>query len=319
MMSIANKIGLGTAAIGRPKYINIRQEAAAPFELDRFRRQGIALLNAAYDQGILYFDTAPGYGLAEQLLLDWVHEKKDHSIELATKWGYSYVAAFNPDAIVHEHKEHSLSRLNDQWAQSQGLLPYLSTYQIHSATFESGVLRNRAVLHRLAELKAAHGLLMGITTTGVDQIEVLKGAMDIEMDQKQLFDVFQVTYNIFDQTLATVAGDLSGQGKRIVVKEAMANGRVFPNKRFPHYSTVYELLSHLAVKYGVGVDAVALRFCIDSIPAFRVLSGVAEERHLLDNLKANDFQLEEEDLSALRNLAIDPASYWNERKLLEWN
>ena len=139
-------IGLGTAALGRPQYINIRQEKSKNFSLHTFRQQGRNTLNRAYHQGIRYFDTAPGYGMAEQLLLDWVKEKGDDSIEVATKWGYTYVANFNADATQHEVKEHSLSKLNEQWKQSGQLLPYLSTYQIHSATFETGVLENRSVL-----------------------------------------------------------------------------------------------------------------------------------------------------------------------------
>ena len=74
------QIGLGTAAIGRPLYINIRQNQTTEFDLDSFRQRGIDMLNAAYDQGIRYFDTAPGYGMAEQLLIDWVEGKNDPTI-----------------------------------------------------------------------------------------------------------------------------------------------------------------------------------------------------------------------------------------------
>ena len=120
-------IGLGTAAIGRPQYINIKDKPEQQFDLNKFREQGKAVLEAAYQTGIRYFDTAPGYGMAEKLVLDWVLEKQDESIEIATKWGYTYVANFNMDAAEHEIKEHSLSKLNEQWAVSEKLLPYLST------------------------------------------------------------------------------------------------------------------------------------------------------------------------------------------------
>jgi len=91
-----SKIGLGTAAIGRPLYINIKKEVTEyDFSLEAFRQKGIAILEAAYNQGIRYFDTAPGYGMAEQMLIDWAMEKEDPSIEVATKWGYTYVANFD--------------------------------------------------------------------------------------------------------------------------------------------------------------------------------------------------------------------------------
>ncbi len=145
-MNECSGIGLGTAAIGRPQYININQENKDPFSLSTFKENGVKMLDYAYDAGIRYYDTAPGYGLAEQLLIDWVIEKNDSSIIAATKWGYTYVANFDPKATMHEVKEHSLKKLNEQWKVSKQLLPFLKYYQIHSATFESGVLENDAVL-----------------------------------------------------------------------------------------------------------------------------------------------------------------------------
>ena len=133
-------IGLGTAAIGRPHYINIRQETTAAFDLEKFKANGIAVLEMAYNQGVRYFDTAPNYGIAEALVLDWAKSKADNTIEIATKWGYTYTANFDINAPIHEVKEHSLSNLNRQWEFSKGLLPNLSTYQIHSATFKTKVL-----------------------------------------------------------------------------------------------------------------------------------------------------------------------------------
>ncbi len=167
-------IGLGTAAIGRPLYINIRKEESESISLEDFRKKGWQTLEYAYKQGVRYFDTAPGYGLAEELLIDWLIFKQDPTIEVATKWGYTYTANFDPKAMIHEVKEHSLSKLNEQWKKSQRLLPYLKIYQIHSATFESGVLKNQAVLHRLSELKEENNIKIGITTSGSNQVDVIK-------------------------------------------------------------------------------------------------------------------------------------------------
>ena len=319
MIKTNNKIGLGTAAIGRPQYINIRKESSSEFSLETFRQKGLLLLEDAYQKGVRYFDTAPGYGMAEQLLMDWVMKKNDASIEIATKWGYTYVANFDPSAIQHEVKEHSLKKLNEQWEQSRMLLPLLTSYQVHSATFETGVLKNELILNRLAELKDKHGLLIGITTTGANQIDVLKTALDIKVNEKKLFDFFQVTYNIFDQSLASVAEEINKRNNRLVIKEALANGRIFPNEKYPNYATAYKILSQLAEKYKVGLDAISLRFCMDSIPVFKVLSGAANEQHLSDNLKVSDFKLEKEDIRLLKKLAVSPHLYWDERKRLGWN
>ena len=311
------KIGLGTAAIGRPQYINIRQETSTHESLETFRRNGIAMLDAAYAMGIRYFDTAPGYGMSEQLLIDWSWSLQD--VEIATKWGYTYTANFDPNAAVHEVKEHSLAKLNEQWNQSKRLLPGLTTYQIHSATVESGVLENTSVLNRLATLKAEHDIYIGLTTTGANQLEILKRALEIEVNNNLLFDVFQVTYNIFDQSLADIAPLFEYQHRRLIIKEAMANGRVFPNENYPHYTHAYKKLKNLAEAYQVDIDAIALRFCIDSMPLYSVLSGAAIPSHLSENLKAEQFKLSQADIQSLEELAISPDEYWSERKQLKWN
>ncbi|MCI4666748.1 MAG: aldo/keto reductase [Bacteroidia bacterium] len=318
-MNSSSPIGFGTAAIGRPQYINIRQGGSKPFEMQQFRQQGMDMLNHAYRLGIRYFDTAPGYGMAEKLLTDWVKAKDDLQLELATKWGYTYVADFRPDAKVHEVKEHSLAKLNEQWDSSRLLLPKLTTYQIHSATFDTGVLGNQAILERLGELKALHGLHMGLSTTGNNQLEVLKMASKIEVEGKLLFDVFQVTYNLFDQSLAGISDELKSSGARLVIKEALANGRIFPNSNYPDYEFAYKKLQQLAAKYETGIDAVALRFCLDSIQPFIVLSGASTAEQLQQNMDALRFKLNEEELEELKDLKVLPDLYWAERKKLTWN
>jgi aryl-alcohol dehydrogenase-like predicted oxidoreductase len=312
-------IGLGTAAIGRPHYINIRQEEVEIFDLEAFKQNGIAVLEMAYKQGIRYFDTAPNYGIAEELLLNWAKAKADKTIEIATKWGYTYTANFDINAETHEVKEHSLPNLNRQWEFSKDLLPNLSTYQIHSATFETKVLENEAVLNRLAELKAIHHLKIALTTTGENQVEVLKKAMEIEINGSILFDAFQVTYNVFDQSIVRIANGLNAANKRLIIKEAMANGRVFPNVNFPNHEKMYAVLSQLATKYEVGVDAIALRFIADTIQPFKILSGAAIREHLIGNLKVNDFNLTIDEIELLKGFAVKPTDYWRERKRLGWN
>ena len=313
-------IGFGTAAIGRPSYINIRQEnTTEEFDLATFKSKGIAVLEMAYQQGIRYFDTAPGYGIAESLLLDWVKQKNDSNIEIATKWGYTYTANFDQNATIHEVKEHSLNKLNEQWKVSKNLLPNLTTYQIHSATFETKVLENDAILNRLMDLKLEHNLKMGISTSGDNQVDVLKKALEITVNGQELFDAFQVTYNVFDQSLATIANDFKTTDKRLIIKEALANGRIFPNANFSHYKELYHVLNQLANKYNVGVDAIALRFCADTLSPFKVLSGAAIEEHITANSKANDFELTDDEVRLLQDFSVEPKIYWQERKRLNWN
>jgi aryl-alcohol dehydrogenase-like predicted oxidoreductase len=313
------KLGLGTAALGRPQYINVRLNGNENQDLETFRKHSFSVLEAAYQQGIRYFDTAPGYGLAEALVLEWLETKDDASIEIATKWGYTYTANFDKNATVHEVKEHSFTKLNTQWNFSKKLLPYLKIYQIHSATLETGVLENTQVLAQLAFLKKEHNLKIGLTTTGTNQLEVIKKAVNVLVDGQPLFDLFQVTYNFLDQSLKEVSGELIRQKRDIVIKEALANGRVFRNESYPHYHEMFTTLERLSKKHKVGVDAISLKYCEQTIPNSLVLSGAGTAKQLKENLKLHNFTLSTDDIELLNSFRTTPEFYWTERKKLQWN
>ncbi len=315
-------IGLGLAATGRPQYINIRsiQNAASPFKYHNFYQKGLNFITDAYQMGVRHFDTAPGYGIAEQLLLDWLSSKNDiPDLAISTKWGYTYTANFDPTAQQHEIKEHSLKKLEEQWTISKQLCPNLKIYQIHSATFETGVLENEAVLNRLFEIKQKYNLEIGLTTTGINQADVLKKAQNIKIQGQYLFTTFQVTFNIFDQSTFSICKNLISSNKKIIIKEALANGRVFPNQNYPYYRDTYQTLTALSKKYKVGIDAIALRFCIQAFSPYMVLSGASNIQHLRENLHALSFTLSQEDFIRLSKYRISPVDYWSERKQLSWN
>ena len=313
-------LGLGTAAIGRPQYINIKSSVEGDdFNIVNFSNKGKSILTEAYNNGVRYFDTAPGYGIAEKIILEWISEFQPKGINISTKWGYTYVANFDPSASVHEVKEHSLHKLNEQWKTSKQLLPYLNIYQIHSATLDSGVLNNKDVLHRLHELKKEFNINIGLSVSGEYQNEIIKKALLIEVNHQPLFDSFQVTYNVFNQHLLELIKYLNGFDKKLIIKEALANGRVFPNHKYPHYNNIYNALVALATKYEVGVDAIALRFCEDTLKPYAVLSGATLSSQLISNLAVTKFELLENEIEQLKALAVSPIEYWKERKLLEWN
>ncbi len=314
-----NNIGLGTAAIGRPIYINIRHEKpGADVSLPVFKKNGISILDAAYDQGVRFFDASPGYGLAESLLIEWLQEKNDPDITIATKWGLSYAANFDMHATVHEIKEHSLEKLNAQWEFSKKLLPNLKIYQVHSATFATGVLENKAILHRLHELKKEYNIIIGLTSTGADQMEVVKKAADTVIENEPLFGSFQCTFNIMEQSVSALKAIFAATNRQLIIKESLANGRLIPSPSSREHDGLYRYITQLADKYRVGTDAIAIRFCLDSFPEAVTLSGASSINQVQSNLAANNFILEREEMELLKSYKIDPAMYWDERKQLSW-
>ncbi|WP_289061957.1 aldo/keto reductase [uncultured Zobellia sp.] len=313
------KIGLGMAALGRPEYINI-DDGNRDKSLVAFRANAFKVLDAAYEKGVRYFDTAPSYGKGEEFLKDWQDNRAYTDVVLGTKWGYTYVANWELGYDgPHEVKEHSLEKLTEQWEFSKGLLPFLEYYQIHSATFESGVLQNRPVLEKLLEIKRTTGLTIGISTSGPNQKEVIENALQIRIDGEVVFDSFQVTFNMLEQAVLPVLRDIKLQDKKLIVKEALANGRIFKNEKYPQYQSLYTKLKTLAEKYEVGVDAIALRYVMDKVQPDYVLSGAADIHQLEQNLKANSFTLNEEELAELTKEKVNSKAYWEERSQLSWD
>lgn len=316
MSKSKTKIGLGLAALGRPEYINIRDNASIDKSEIAFKQNTLSVLDEAYNLGIRYFDTAPSYGKGEAFLQEWNDSRKYNDLVLGTKWGYTYMANWELGFTgKHEVKEHSLDKLLEQWEVSKQMLPNLKYYQVHSATFESGVLENEAVLNQLYHIKKETGLHIGISTSGANQSDVIASALNISIENDSLFDSFQVTYNVFEQSAFSILSDVLKQRKKVIIKEALANGRIFQNRK----SEYYKILETLSKKYQVGVDAIVLRFVIDSLQPTYVLSGASNKMQLTENLKALNFNLTSEEIKLLSALKVSPKSYWNERNMLNWN
>ena len=49
------KIGLGMAALGRPEYINIKENTGKDTSITGFRVNAFKVLDLAYEQGIRFF------------------------------------------------------------------------------------------------------------------------------------------------------------------------------------------------------------------------------------------------------------------------
>ncbi len=316
-----SRLGLGLAALGRPGYINIGhgEDLAYDYVVDAMERRTHRLLDLAYERGICYFDAARSYGRAEIFLKSWLNKRRPERVIVGSKWGYTYTANWQVEAKQHEVKEHSLQVLNRQWEKSSILLPHLQLYQIHSATFDSGVLTNEAVLDYLQELKDQYGIRIGLTLSGSRQKELLQFARETAPNGHPLFDTVQITYNLMEQSVEDALKEAADHGMGIIIKEALANGRLTERNANPEFAPAKEILQAIAHRHGVGIDAIALAFVLSRPWAHIVLSGAAVANHLQSNLQATGVQLSGEERSELEGLRVAPENYWEERQALKWN
>ena len=308
-------LGLGLAAVGRPGYINLGREDDLPAErtVDALRTRTHELLDAAYAQGVRYFDAARSYGRSEEFLADWLtaHPEID-DVVIGSKWGYTYTADWTADAQTHEVKDHSLATYERQRAETDALLgDRLDLYQIHSVTPDSPALTDKDLHARLAEA-AAQGVTVGFSTSGPAQADAIRAALAVTVDGEPLFRTVQSTYNALETSAGPALAEAHGAGLTVIVKEGMANGRLAD----PYAP---DALKAVAAGTSLGCDAVALALILRRPWAGVVLSGAATTVQLASNLHAAVVDLDEEQLERLAALVEEPGAYWARRGQLPWH
>jgi aryl-alcohol dehydrogenase-like predicted oxidoreductase len=301
-----SEIGLGLAALGRPAYINLGHagDLGADRSPDALRDRTHAVLDHAYAAGVRYFDAARSYGLAEEFLGGWLRARDPRDVFIASKWGYTYTADWRIDADAHEVKDLSVATLRRQVAETREHLgSWLRLYQIHSATTESGVLEDQEVLGELSALRAT-GVAIGLTATGARQADTIDAAI-----ATRAFDAVQATWNLHERTAGDALGRARAAGMRVIVKEAVANGRLAGRAAPP-------ALAAAASERGVGADALAIAVALAQPWSDVVLSGASTEAMLDSNLAALRLDVEP---GLLAELAEPADEYWATRSDLAWN
>ena len=313
------RIGLGLAALGRPGYINLghQDDLQGNYDVGAMEAHAYKMLELAYQKGVRYFDAARSYGKAEQFLGGWMTDQ--HDMAIGSKWGYTYTAGWQVDADQHEVKDHSIAVLDRQWRESlETLRKTPDIYHIHSASQESGVLQNMQVIDRLWELKS-RGLIIGLSLSGASQAETLEQSMEFRNKESYLFQSVQVTWNLLETSATETLIQARDAGYGIIVKEALANGRLTERNNSDDFKDKFKILKSIAEKHGTGVDAIAIAFVLHQPWATVVLSGAATAEHLLSNLESLHVCLDVADIHRLNQFYESPDSYWETRAHLAWN
>lgn len=319
-------LGLGLAALGRPGYINLghADDLNRNYEVAQMEAHAHRVLDAAWEAGIRYFDAARSYGRAEAFLGSWLQKRQIEAtaVTVGSKWGYTYTADWQvslSQGQKHEVKEHSLPVLKRQMEESSARLgAYLDLYQIHSATLDSGVLTNEAVLAELARLRQT-GLAIGLSVSGAAQADTIWRALEIEFDGVPLFTAVQATWNVLEQSATAVLQAAHQAGMGVIIKEALANGRLTSRNQAPDFQEQMNLLQKLAVGKKCTVDALALAAVLQQPFVDVVLSGAARIDHLQANVQALQVSWDASLTAVLGQLQEPAETYWTKRSQLAWN
>ncbi|MFG1808099.1 aldo/keto reductase [Streptomyces sp. NPDC049040] len=297
-------LGLGLAALGRPEYLTVGHGDA--FGADRsvaaLRRRCHEVCDAAWAGGVRWFDAARSYGLAEQFLSQWLIERhiRPADVTVSSKWGYTYTAGWQPEARVQEVKDHSAAALARQWPETRAFLgPWLDLYQVHSATQESGILGDPAVLQALARL----GVPVGLSLSGPGQAGTLRTALALRIEGQPVFHAVQATWNVLEPSVGPALEEAKAAGWTVIVKEALANGRL-------------ALPGTTGGALGDRPDQAALAAALAQPWADVVLSGAVTTEQLHANLAAAAAPPPDPERYAA--LATDPDAYWSQRSATPW-
>ena len=180
---------------------------------------------------------------------------------------------------------------------------------MHSLTLDSPLWEDRPLLRRLAEVRA-EGTEIGFSTSGPEQAAAVRRGLALTVDGVRLFSSVQSTWNLLETSAAGALAEAHAAGLRVVVKEAVANGRLTG-----HGQPAGSPLAAAAREHGVGVDALALGAALSQPWCDVVLSGAVTVAQLTSNAAAP--RVAGLDLGGLVE-PQDPGDYWSARGRLPW-
>jgi aryl-alcohol dehydrogenase-like predicted oxidoreductase len=105
----------------------------------------------------------------------------------------------------------------------------------------------------------------------------------------------------------------------VIIKEALANGRLTPRNQSPNFRSQMNTFNDLAQANHTTVDALALAAVLNQPFADVVLSGAAQADHLHSNLAAIQVAWQPDLADSLWEMREETAVYWQIRSNLPWN
>ncbi|MFP4021840.1 MAG: aldo/keto reductase, partial [Halanaerobium sp.] len=272
-------------------------------------RQSIRAIKAAVDSGINLIDTAPAYGAghAEKVVGQAIEGIRD-KVVIATKCGVhregqKYVNDLTPKRIRKEIED-SLRRLN---------IEQIDLYQIHWPDPDTPLKDSVEELLKLK--KEGKFKYLGVSNFGVDLMNQITEMTDIISLQphysllRRDIEAEILPYlrenNLGSLTYGTLGGGiLSAKYKQRPEFDEEKDNRdgfypFFKKENWPQTQSLISLLEDIADKYRQTPAQIAINWAIKRPGITTALVGAKNEKQAAENAAAADFDLREEDMSAL--------------------
>ncbi len=196
-MNQIHRLGFGAWQLANPLWSNMTEQEA------------IALVRKAYDKGIRFFDTAPGYshGQSERIIGKALHHVREHVI-IQSKFGHHADGHTDfSEAIIKESIKASCERLQTD---------YLDSVLLHNP--EPYILEGKANHFNVLEGLKQEGLISGYGASvdnAKDMILVLEHSKATHIE---------VLFNIFFQDARKAFQKAAEKGVKIIVKVPLDSG-----------------------------------------------------------------------------------------------
>jgi aryl-alcohol dehydrogenase-like predicted oxidoreductase len=147
----------------------------------------------------------------------------------------------------------------------------------------------------------------------------VRRALAVTVAGERLFDCVQATWNLLEPSAGPALEEARAAGLGVIVKEALANGRLTARNSDPAFAARRRRLEEEAARFGVSLDALALAGVLARPWVDIVLSGAAAVDQLRSNLAALAVEWDHQASEMAESLAEIPEGYWHTRARLPWN
>jgi aryl-alcohol dehydrogenase-like predicted oxidoreductase len=299
-----SKICLGTVALGMDYGISNNEGKPSKMECNN-------IFNTALAFGINAFDTAPGYGEAEQLVGDFL-KNQTQKINIITKCTVSTNALMNKDLAKKEIFDSVYRSI-----ETIGL-PSIPICLFHKGFHQSVKDILRTIPAVFEDLKAA-GL---IDSAG---ISVNQSHETIDILEADIFEAIQTPINVFDQEIEknNILSKLKQKQKIVFARSVFLQGLFFMSidklpQKIWHASIYLNQLQKIAKEANRSVADLVFSYVTRLEEITSIVIGVTSNKELITNVSLlNSNPLDEITIAKIRRLfsklpqhIITPA-FWN--------
>ncbi len=260
--------------------------------------EAINLVHKAIDEGINFFDTAPGYGLgnSEELLGKAIKIAKRENLVINTKFGHHYDghSDFSHD-VIRKSIEGSLKRLNTE---------YIDSVLLHNPPSE--VLKSEGNAHyEIFEQLKLEGKILAYGAS-LDTKEDMITFMNHTNGQ-----VIEAFFNILHQDVRFAFDLAREKGVKIIAKipldSGWLSGKYHQDSTFEGVRSRWtrediitraDLVDQLRELPAMGQSLAqfALQYCLAYDEVATVIPGVASMKQLMTNIEALNYPMEQDTL-----------------------